>query len=212
MGRFEINTRYSTGDVVRLTYWSVGVVHRSLTRWAIATTGCSASDVAQEVMATFYQRSYIGVGKYRLSTIISTETKWTLHRLISIKRRLQREDFIDGLGRFVCSPHDPIAWCEAHDARSFWETYCRRLQAREREMVELRFGIYAPPITVMQLADKFKLNRTRVYQILHKALTKLGTWYRERLVMCRQSDQLSQWVINIDFDAAELDMIDMTAE
>lgn len=51
--------------------------------------------------------------------------------------------------------------------------FLNRLDGRDREIIEMRFGIVCEPMTLQEIADHYGLTRERVRQIEAKALDKM---------------------------------------
>jgi RNA polymerase primary sigma factor len=56
------------------------------------------------------------------------------------------------------------------------------LQERERDIVKMFFGIGTPEITLEEIGDKFGLTRERVRQIKEKAIRRLRTNSKNKLL------------------------------
>lgn len=68
---------------------------------------------------------------------------------------------------------DPFAIAEAEDNKRLLRKYLQYIPERCRQVIEMRFGLYSPPMTLEECGNVLKLSRERIKQIEYKALMKL---------------------------------------
>jgi len=116
---------------------------------------------------------------------IATELEWTVRDVrdvlrvsqlpVSLEKPIGDEEDSE-LGDFVAddAAHEPFEIASANLQRTDVQRALASLPAREREVIELRYGLNGhEPLTLEQVGDAFGVTRERIRQIENNTLKKL---------------------------------------
>jgi RNA polymerase nonessential primary-like sigma factor len=143
----------------------VSTVLKARTHLEQAAAACGTNGVTHEDIA-----SLTGFTIDKVSDLLAMSD-----RPLSLDAPLE-SDSGETLNDFVATDEsaDPERQAQGHETQRHMDVWLRTLSAREREVVEARFGMHGQDeLTLESLAERLHLTRERVRQIQQEALNKL---------------------------------------
>lgn len=167
--------------------WTHVVENDRLIQWKafaerqLGGTGCADreyDDIMQECRISAFRNlcSWDSVSRTNgnMSTFVCKATIWAVSLVLQKWRKhwLGREDFV--LSRHNMPEKDDGWVCEQSARENICIEALSVLPHRDREVVELRFGIgIDAPLTSLEIGKRFGITRGRVWQIEKRALVKI---------------------------------------